>query len=107
MYQVRSERFAPQHGVAAIARMAEIEGVGHLRNKLSDQIWIPAIAIAGENQCFAADPFSRAVTAQHLYAADTAVGLRQQPLGHAFGQENDIICLRGIAQPVDQFPTRA
>ena len=87
MRQLRAERFAPKHGVAAVARMTEIESVGHLRNELADQIRISAIAVAGEDQRLATDPFSCAVTAHDLHAADTAVRLRQQPLGHALGQE--------------------
>lgn len=48
MRKFGAELFAPRYRIAAIARMAEIEGIGHLRNEAAHKFRITAIAVASQ-----------------------------------------------------------
>src|SRR5579859_3494645 len=103
MRKLGAERFAPEHGVAAIAGVTEVERVRHLGGKAAHQLRIAAIAIAGEDQRIAADAFARAVAAYDLYATDAAIRLGDQILHRAPGEDDDVVCFGRAAQPVDQL----
>ena len=107
MRQSRAKCLAPQHRVAAVARMTEIESVGHLRNELPDRFGIAAIAVAGEDQCLAADPFSRAVAAHDVDAADKAVGSASSRSATRSDMKMHIVCLRGMCADGRSVPARA
>ena len=49
MGELCAQRLAPEHGVAAIAGMAEIERVAHRGNVARNQVGIAAVAVAGEH----------------------------------------------------------
>ena len=103
MCELRAKRVAPDHGVAAIARMTEIKRVRHFRNKAPHQFGVAAIAVAGQDQRVTADAFARAIAANGLHTANIAIGSGEQRLGHAFGEIDNVAGLGGSAQPVDQL----
>ena len=84
MRELRAQRIAPEHGIAAIAGVAEVERVRHFGNEPAHQLGIAAIAVAGEDQRAAADALARAVAAQEFDAADAAARLREQALRGSF-----------------------
>ena len=94
----RTERLAPQHRIALIARMAEVERIGHLRDMPPHQFRVSAVAVAGEHQRAAADGF-----AGDPHAFDEAVVIREQRLADTAGQDRDVARLRGAAQAIDQL----
>ena len=101
--EFRTKRFPPHDSIAAVSWMAEIERVTHLGNEAADEILVAAKTVAGKDKNCAADTLAPAATAQNLHAADTAIGLRQQLIGDAFGYDGDIARLRGMTQPIDQL----
>ena len=78
MREPRAERLAPQHRVALVAGMAEVERVGHLGDVAPHQRRVAAVAVAGEHQRAAADGLARAVARHHLDAFDEPVLVGEQ-----------------------------
>src|SRR6478672_13315415 len=90
MRELRAQRLAPEHGLAAIAGVAKVKRVRHFRNETPYQLGIAAIAIAGKHQRAAADLLARAVRPLDFDAAHAAVRPHQQPLGGSLAKDGDI-----------------
>src|SRR5262245_10779139 len=81
---------APQHRIAAIAGMTEIERVRHLRYEAAYQLGIAPIPVAGKDQSRAANALACAVAPHDLSAAHTTIDLCEQPVRDDFGQDDDL-----------------
>jgi hypothetical protein len=87
MGKARAEVLPPDHGVAAVAGMAEIEGAPHRGNVTGDEVGTSAIAVAGEHQRAAAYAFARAVGPRDLDAHDAPRAIREQGDDRGFRQQ--------------------
>ena len=101
--QLRAERIAPDDGIAAVARMTEIEGIRHFRNVAADEFRISAEPVARQDQRIASDAFAGAVVMNDFDATDTTRRIRENPLGDAAREDDDTVFVSGLAQAIDQF----
>ena len=105
--QFGAERFAPGHGIAAIAGMAEIHGAAHFGNVPRHKIGRAAVPVASQNQRLATHRVPRSVGPRDLDAANRfrGVGVKRRRGGVRDDDNSGII--DRLAQPVDQFGARA
>ncbi len=96
--ELGAERLAPQHRVALVAGMAEIERVLQRRDVLGDEVLVAAIAVAGQHQRIAADAVLAAVGAGDDEAADAAVRRRDEGGDARLGDDVDLRRLGRRAQ---------
>ncbi len=101
--KLRAERVAPDDGIAAVARVAEVKCVRHLRYVAADELRISAVTIARQNQRVAANAFAGSVVMNDIDAADMAIRIRQNPVDDAARENDDIVRFSGLAQAIDQF----
>jgi hypothetical protein len=107
MEQPCTERLAPQHGIAAIARMTEIERAFHFGNVLRDQRRVAAKTVAGEDQSLAADHVPRSIRPRRLDAVNASFSIAEKRGNGRIGHQRHAGLLDRPAQPIDQFAARA
>ena len=105
--KLSAECLTPQHSVAAITGMTEIQRLRHLRYEAAYQLRIAPIPAAGKDQSSAANALACAVATHDLNAAYTTIGFCDQPVRDDFGQDDGLTLFSGLAQPVDKLPTCA
>ena len=75
-----TKRLAPQHGVALVAGMTEIEAVLQLRQEAGDQLRVAAEAVAGKDQLAATEILHVAAGPSDGHGADAALPVDEQRL---------------------------
>ena len=97
MRQPRTERLAPQHRIASVARMTEVKRIRHFGDVAAHQFGVAAIAVASEHKRATADRLAAAIARHHLDAFYEALVVRVQRLGDAAAENWDIARLHSAA----------
>jgi len=96
-----AELLTPQDGVAAIAGMAVIQGIGHFGNVSGNEIRVAAIAIAGKDQGPAANGFPCPVRPGYLNTGNP-VAVAQERCDRRIGDKREAGGFGGVQQSSHQ-----
>ena len=99
----RAHGLSPHDGLAAVAGMAEVVGLGYVGDVTPHHFGIAAVPVASQHKRFAAQVLPRAVGALESETIDQAVGSGIKGIGMGIGDDVDAGPRHGGAQRADQI----